>query len=373
MRIEVIHDPDCFAAAEEAWNKSIVGICGQAHPFLSHFWFSAYYRAFLHDSPLFVVTARDDSGRFLGILPMAIGRRRLGGIPLKEARLIAGDHSHINGIPIPADDPGLGGTLLDRVRDEGVDLIYLEDPAEMFFDRGRWESFCRSRNLPLEIRQVRSSPYIVTTGSFDDYRRTLSKKFRELLNNRLNRINRAGGFEIRIFGNNADTDAVLSDMREISTRSWQGQEGSGLFSTPETDAFYRSLVAHAMKNGYGRVCILYFGGKPAAFEFHVLHETTEYCLKAEYSREFEQVSPGAVLDMELVKRAFESEIERYDLLGYADRYKLRWTKRTQPYYRYFIFNRTAAGMAAHALYFRLGNRLRNMSILRRIKEMVRKS
>lgn len=373
MRIDVIHDQDRFEAAEEAWNAAVVGICGQLHPFLSHFWFSAYYRAFLCDWPLFVVTGRDDSGEYCGILPMVIGRRRLGGIPLKEARLIAGDHSHINGIPVASDAPDLAEAMLDRVRDEGIDLLYLEDPSEMFFAGTRWERYCRSHNLPLEIRQVRSSPYIVTTGSFDDYRRTLSKKFRELLNNRLNRINRAGGFEVRIFDSGDTIDAVLSAMREISEQSWQGQEGSGLFSTAETDTFYRGLVAHAMNNGYGRVCILYIDGKPAAFEFHVVHKTTEYCLKAEYSRDFEQVSPGAVLDLELVRRAFESDIETYDLLGYAERYKLRWTKRTQPYYRYFIFNRTAAGMAAHALYFRLGNRLRKVRVLKGIEKLMRKS
>jgi CelD/BcsL family acetyltransferase involved in cellulose biosynthesis len=168
-------------------------------------------------------------------------------------------------------------------------------------------------------------------------------------------------------------DRALTDLEAIAAKSWQGREGSGLFSQPDTDRFYRDLIRHSMENGYGAVPILYFDDKPAAFEFHVMHGKTEYCLKAEYSREFDKVSPGAVLDLELVKRAFESDTEVYDLLGYADQYKLRWTKSCTRYVRYYIFNRTAAGMAAHALYFGLGDRLRRVTALRKLKRQLEKS
>lgn len=366
MKVAVIHRLDDFEAIADEWDAAVVGLFGAPHPFFSQFWFSNYYRSFFPKAPLFVVTASDSMDRLSGVLPMVLGRRRLAGIPLKEAKLIAGEHSHVNQILVSGETADVAERMMDRIREEGIDLVYLEDLPGVAADRERWGIYCRSRRLPLEIRQVRQSPYIPTTGDFEDYRRTLSKKFRELLNNRLNRINRAGGFEITTYGPTDDVDRVLDDMEEISNHSWQGQEGSGLFSTPPTDRFYRHLIPHAIKNDYGRVSILYFRGRPAAFEFHVVTESTEYCLKAEYSREFEQVSPGAVLDLELIKRAFDSDIETYDLLGYADPYKLKWTKQCRPYYRYYIFNRSAAGRAAHLLYFRVGNRLRKMEFLRRI-------
>ncbi len=373
MRIDVIQDMNRFRAVEQSWDEAVSGIYGRPHPFFSHFWFASYYQAFLGDTHLFAVTARDESGRMRATLPMVIGRRRLGGIPLKEARLIAGDHSHINGLVVSPDDPDLVEDLLERIWREGVDLVYLEDLAEPFSDGAWWDNYRRSRKLSLEVRQIRSSPYIPITGKFEEYRKTMSKKFRELLNNHMNRINRSGGYEIRTFEIEGDVEAALTGMHEISTRSWQGREGSGLFSTPQCDRFYSGLIAHAMKNGYGRVYILYFAEKPAAFELHLFYRATEYCLKAEYSQDYERISPGAVLDQELVKRAFGSDIETYDLLGYADTYKLRWTKHTRPYNRYFLFNRTAAGKAAYALFFRLGNRLRNMGLLRRLKETAGKS
>jgi len=372
MTPEVIQDRERFAAMEAEWDEMNARVF-EGHPFFSHFWFTNYYRDFFSGRPLFIVTVRDDAGRLIGLFPGVLGRRRLAGIPLKEARPIAGEHSHVNRIMVESGRNDVIETMLDRIREEGVDLIYIEDVPETSPDGDWWREYGRSRQLRLAKRQVRTSPFIPTSGSFDDYRKILSKKFRELLNNRLNRIDKAGGFEIRNYADRGDIDQALADLEAIAARSWQGDEGSGLFSRTDTDRFYRDLIRHAMENGYGSVPVLYFEGRPAAFEFHVRHKKTEYCLKAEYSKEFEKVSPGAVLDLELVKRAFASDTDVYDLLGYADRYKLRWTNSCTRYVRYFIFNRTAAGMVAHALYFGLGDRLRRMKTLKRLKRQLEKS
>lgn len=372
MKLEVIQTQDQIAAIETEWNDMTARFF-DGHPFFSYFWFAAYYRDFFAGRPLYVIAVRDDDGRLTGLFPGVLGRRRLAGIPLKEARLIAGEHSHINRILVPPGRDDVVEMILDRLGEEGVDLIYIEDVPESNPGYSWWREYCRSRRMPLAVRQVRSSPFIPTSGDFEGYRKSLSKKFREVLNNRLNRINRAGGFEIRTFAEPGDIDQALAGIEAIAAKSWQGVEGSGLFSRPDIDRFYRSLIRHSMEKGYGSVSILYFDEAPAAFEFHVVHGTTEYCLKAEYSREFEKVSPGAVLDLELVKRAFASEIDVYDLLGYADPYKLRWTNSCTRYVRYFIFNRTAAGRSAHALYFGLGDRLRRMTALKKLKRQLEKS
>jgi len=304
----------------------------------------------------------------IGALPMILGNRRLAGIPLKEARLLAGDHSHLNQLLVDAENSQVLTAFLNQLIDTGVDLIYLEDVPDHFPNQVWMEAFCRAEKVPLEIRTVRRSPYIPTKGAFDDYRRKLSKKFRELLNNRLNRINRAGGFEIRVFADISDFEPVESEIRMISSDSWQGRKGSGIFSGTNNARFYGNLIRHSLENGYGRVFILYYDGRPAAFEFHVYHETTEYCLKSEYVQACEKVSPGGVLDFELVKQAFASDIRIYDLLGYEDDYKLRWTNSLTPYSRYYIFGRSATARAANLLYYRIGNRLRKSRFLRQLRD-----
>jgi len=363
LKIEVIRDFDAFLGLKEAWDE-MVSNRFDGHPFLDHFWFANYYRAYFRKSPLFVSVAYDD-GELIAALPMIVARRRLAGIALKEMRLLAGDHSHVNRLPIPDENHDLFDSFLDRLIEEGIDVVYLEDVPEDFPDSGHLEEYCLSRKYPMETWTARRSPFIPTAGEFDEYRKGLSKKFRQLLNNRLNRINRAGGFEIRTFREPGDYEKAVEDMKVVASESWQGKNRSGIFSGENNDLFYRDLINHTFKTGCGRIHILYFENRPAAFEFHIIHGSTEYCLKAEYSLELEKLSPGAVLDLELVKKAFASDIKVYDLLGYEDQYKLRWTDEVTPYRRYFIFGRSAAARGAYLLYCRWGRSLRQNRLIRR--------
>lgn len=369
--IDVIQGLDAFLAVERGWDRMVAQRFAN-HPFLRHCWFVNYCRAYFPRSPLRVYVAYD-GGEMVAAMPIVLGNRRMAGIPLKEARLPAGEHSHVNRLLVGPEQADVAGQFLRNLFETGVDVVYFEDLPEVFPERSWFEAFCRQGRFPLEVRGVRSSPYIPTTGSFEEYRKNLSKKFREILNNRLNRINRAGGVTIKTCTTPDRLEPVLADMQAIAARSWQGNESSGIFSGETNAVFYRELIRCSMDQGNGAVSILYIDEKPAAFEFHILFGTTEYCLKAEYSVEFEALAPGAVLDLELVKRAFASDITVYDLLGYADEYKLRWTSQLTPYWRYFVFNRSAAGLAAHALYYSVGNRLRGMKLLRRAKKVIKGS
>jgi len=357
-QITVIREVGPFLELEKEWDRMVADRF-DGHPLFCHFWFANYRQAYFPKAPLYVLTAHRQ-GELVGAMPMILGRRRMGGIPLKEARLTAGDHSPLNRILVATGDDAIMTGFLETLLKEGVDLIYIEDVPDLYPKRRWMEEFCRDHRLGLECRSVRQSPFIPTVGSFDEYRKRLSKKFREILNNRLNKINRAGGFEIRMFNRTGDVEAAVEQMEIISRGSWQGQNGTGLFSGEKNRLFYTGLITHALTHGYGRVAILLFDQQPAAFEFHVFHGRTEYCLKGEYAQAYNAVAPGAVLDLELVKQAFASEVEVYDLMGYTDSYKLRWTEQTTPYFRYFIFNRSAAGRTAHAVYFKFGDRIRRL-------------
>ena len=362
--IRVIRDQETFLGLKGDWDR-LVSERFAGHPFLSHFWFANYYRAYFPDSPIYILCAYDEGGALIAGLPLVLEKRRLAGITLEEARLMAGAHSHVNRVLVTAESGQILSGFLDRALGDGVDLIYLEDLPDCFPDRQWFGDYCHGRKIRLDVRTVRRSPYIPTAGTFEDYRKGLSRKFRELFNNRLNRINKAGVFDIRTFSTPESFAQMLADTKTVAGESWQGENNSGLFSGDDNALFYTSLLKHSLENGYGRVFILYFEGRPAAFEFHVYHGATEYCLKAEYSQKLTKLSPGGVLDGELVRRAFESDISVYDLLGFEDEYKLRWTQHVTPYFRYSIFNRTTAAMTAYWIHCRVAERLRRSNLIRR--------
>jgi CelD/BcsL family acetyltransferase involved in cellulose biosynthesis len=369
MPVSIITDKEEFAGLRQRWDRFVESRMA-GNPFCRHFWFENYRQAFFAYAALYTIVV-EEQGEIEAIFPAVATRRRLGGIPLKELRLIAGDHSHVNRLLVSDSGHEQTARLLERAQRDGFDLIYLEDLPD-YAPENEWiEAYCRDRRLTLVRRVIRESPYIPTTGTFDDYRKTRSKKFRELLNNRVNRMNRVGGYEIREFTRVEDLPFLIEDLKTISLESWQHKSGSGLFSRPETAHFYERLLKDSLASGYGKVTVLYFENKPAASEIHLLHGKTEYCLKAEFAEREDNLSPGGVLDLELVKRAFSSDIERYDLLGYPDRYKMRWTDKTTICYRYFLFGRSAAARLGHLVYFTIGDSLRQSGIVKRIRRKAR--
>ena len=369
IEIGVTRDLDAFLRLANQWNEMVTERL-DGHPFLNHFWFVNYYKSFFSGQSLYVLTAHRGLN-MIGALPLMICQRRVAGLTLKEAHLLAGEHSHVNQILVKAGDGKIIDLFFERLLQDGIDLIRIDDIPDVFATPFSICDFCRSHRLLKEIKSIKASPFIQVEGSFEEFRKKLSKKFRELLNNRLNRIKRAGSFNIRSYANPADYELLLKDMQLISSDSWQTQNSTGLFSTAESSAFYRNLLSHSFENGYGEVNILYLADKPVAFEYHIFHKATEYCLKVEFAQQFAKLSPGAVLDQELVKRAFGADTEIYDLLGYESEYKSRWTKDVRRQYRYYLYKRSSLpAVAEYFLKHRLRSTLGKIKILQHIRRQL---
>lgn len=371
IEVKIARDFESFLDMREPWDR-MVNCDFHAHPFLKHFWFVNYYRAYFNKLPILVFAAYEND-RMIGALPMILVRKRMAGIPLRQARFIAGAHSYIKRLLIPPDKPNVLALFLEALMKEDIDLVYFESDTEFFSPASSLEDFCLHNKFNYEIWSGMSSPFITVSGSFPDFQKTLSRNLRGSINNRMNRVSRAGGYEVKAYDQPDQFDDVVRAIEEISRNSWQGQQGSGLFSNENNSSYYRNLILHSLEHGYGKAFILYLDNKPAAYEYHISHGHTEYCLKAEFSQQYNSLSPGAVLELELIKQAFASEVEIYDLLGSADAYKLKWTHNLKPYSGYYIFNRSFSAFFAHLLRFSLRKMLKRVKCFRIIGNYLRKS
>ena len=115
-------------------------------------------------------------------------------------------------------------------------------------------------------------------------------------------------------------------MFEIEFRSWKGKEGTAIKSDPEVKSFYRDLTHWAM----GENCLLLFllklDGLPIAGSFCLSSGKTVFLLKPGYDESFSSLSPGSLLQAEILKYLFAlPEIAVYNFLGACDRWKMEWT------------------------------------------------
>jgi CelD/BcsL family acetyltransferase involved in cellulose biosynthesis len=81
-------------------------------------------------------------------------------------------------------------------------------------------------------------------------------------------------------------------------------------------------------------------GRPVAFEFHLRGSDKQHAMRASFDQEFAALSPGAYLEMQILKNIFEQpeQVSRFDFGGSSDPYKKRWSDHARPLVSLQVFN-----------------------------------
>lgn len=340
-RIERREEFDCLRSE---WNALLDP--GSPHSvFLRHEWFRAWYAAYGSDRvPAILVATR--GGELQGVLPFCSSTDRFAGLPLARLDFMANGHS----------------PLADLIARPGGEVAVAAAFASHLAEAGNWDLavfpevssnaalVSLAMHFPAHARLVqpqRHAPYIPLNGDWEGFRAGLSKNFSRSLRNNRNRVARLGHAVVELLEEPATIVAGLADVFAIGEKSWQGEAGSAVGSSPSNRAFYESMVRQLAPLGLVRLWFLVLGGRRVAFELHLVHAGVEFGLKTGFDRQYESAGAGTYLDQHIVEHLFrEGRVSEYDLLGDADTYKSRWTKQTRPYVRWTLFG---AGARARVL------------------------
>lgn len=369
-KIDTITDYTHLKYLKHDWNRLAINH-QSIYPFISFEWFDLWFKSFLKHASLHIYVLSDkDSIR--AILPLI----KYKAIPGTIIKLAVNDHT--NKIEIISDNndlPGYVETFMGEMLNENAFMLYLEDLlAESESSTLILDFLARNHGMYLyEKRAIRESVFINTDIGWESLRLKLSKKFKKNINNQKNRLAKEGELQFVKFTNPENLPVALNCIEKISSRSWQGENGTGLFSRQDTAQFYKGLAEFASRAGWLSIWILYLNDKPLAYEYHLTAGSIEYALKSEYDKEFSDLSPGSVLDAHVVEEVSEGFTKRYDLLGYKEIYKTRWSNTTDKYIRIYLFKRNFIGSIYHFFEFRLRDRLRKYALLRTIKTSLIKS
>jgi len=202
-------------------------------------------------------------------------------------------------LPHIAPGSGLDGAV---IRSHPFEL----PPPRLRLRRGLlWYSPARYRRYWIDLR-----------GSFADYTQKFSGKTRSTLSRKVRRFREAAGTEavFREFKRPEEMDDFFLIARQISERTYQERLlDAGL---PATAEFRAGLVDRA-RLGQVRGFILSLGDRPVAYLYCPMYRDSGILLYSYlgYDPEFEQLSPGTVLQYLTLERLFdEEEIDLFDFL-----------------------------------------------------------
>ena len=369
--VEAITDYQAFLDLEHLWNQ-LVEEANADHPFVRHEWVRAWWDCFGTGQELYVLLVKENR-ELVAIVPLMSCDRRLCGVPVRQLQFIWNVYvERFDFIVGRWPQAAYRATLAHLLsRKKGWDLLLLHQlPAgsPSLTEMGR---LAVEHGIHVELLRSTDSPYVPIAGSWDSYCKSLDAKHRSNLRNREKRLSQLGSVSLEIVSSAKDLAQALEDGFGLEAAAWKGRAGSAVGRRPEVRRFYTHLARFAAERGSLRLCFLTLNGERIAFGYFLEHGNKLYLLKPGYDPRYACYSPSTLLCDLVLHHAFDRRLTEVDFLGLADPWKLQWTKSLRTHYWLYLFPDRFKPRLLHWLLFRLRPVLRQVPVLRMIRDGAR--
>lgn len=351
MPIRVLENAWELQGAADRW-RDLWRRAPGADLFTSFEWVDAWWGAFGTPGALSVLCV-ERAGRFVALLPLmrASPPGAEPGSPslltgLASGRRLTSVFNHYSGRSDVLLDPTeptaleelFGGLLALRDTWEVVELDwYPEDSAAYHFLAGG--------GVPgLSVYAVRTSesPHLALpqAGFASWYSRRFSSKTRSRDRVSLREAASRPGFKLEVLtgASGGALRGALGAAIELESKGWKGSAGTAMKQDPRASRFVIDAATRLGELGATRVTWLEIEGRPAAFVLGFVSRGSYFYFKTSFDPELEELRPGRMVTNRTIQTAFEEGLSRFDFLGAADDYKLRYTAERRPHATVFLYH-----------------------------------
>jgi len=364
MKIQVIKTIREFELLRDSWNR-LLHESDRSVVYLTYEWFLSWWKSFGQDNQLHMVTVVDDSGDMTAIAPLMLSNSMYRNIPVRKLSFLANEHS-----------PSVDFIIKRHCEAEAIEIIilYLETYLEWsMVELQKLDSSSdtfvfltnylnRSDRLS-GLKDNIESPFIVIDSDWDKFLNKRSLKFRKVLRNKINRVNKSGDLSIERVLITGGSHSAIEKMFQVSGRSWKKKIGTDLLYNQKSQMFYKNIADHLGPQGIVSLWFLKKGDNPIAFEFHLNYNKTVYPIRADYDESFKELSPGSFLEYKILETVFkDGDITEYNSCGHTYGYLLNWTQDTRKHIDIELFSKTLRPYTLYALEYKLIPFLRRLRL-----------
>ena len=327
LQVRTYRSIDELQSIAPMWND-LLGEYPLATNFSTLEWLGPWWRAFGTNQKLLVVGFFADT-RLVALAPLSISPFPVGKIfSLRLLRLMGDGSKDSDNLDLPV-RAGFERSFAAAL------FRFLES------DRNSWD-FCELNTLPpaspgasalrklieREKWSVNESEIptsaIPLPATWEEYLKQLSSKERGKVGLRARRLEKKYEVQIRKCEQESEIDPLLHALYELHGKHWQARGLPGTLRSPARRQFYGELARLLLTRRQLELWVLELNGRIAAAQFGLRYGSTIFSLQEGFDPEFAPDSVGYVLRSQVIKRAIDGGVRRYDFLGGADESKLRW-------------------------------------------------
>jgi len=354
--VAALDDDEALDRLAGEW-RALHDVAPSATPFQSWEWARAWW-SHRRRGRLCVLTARDDDGVLVGLLPLVAAAygptRRLTFLGAPEA-----DYQDLLAHPAHAETvcAAFARWLADAAR--AWDVIDLPDVRE---DSALATLAPPSPSLAARRYVHRLCPYLPLDA---DWRAAAGKQLRTRIGRKTRKL--ARDFDVSFdVAAAADLPHALDDLFWLHDRRWRRRGLRGAFARPSVRRFHRELAARFLDRGWLRLHRLRVDGKTRAAFYCFADGARVYYYLSGFDLDLGRYSPGAVLMARAVEDAQAAGARVFDLLRGDENYKREWGARDRRTVRVVVTTRrslrswlAASAIAVERAAAVAGSRLRN--------------
>ena len=345
MKFEIVTDIDRFNKIKEPFNE-LVSATEVDHVFFKH----EYYRCFLtsHDlqDKLFLVTGWRD-GQLVAVAPLMKSSIVKRGVRFSVlASIHSGLFPRTNLLSLKADD--LRQLLDCAIKNCSLDIVDLRDLEDGIETTDRIVSYLSENHSNGFVKlPSKKSPYIETTGSWEDYLKAQSRNRRRFLKNRIDKkLAECDDYTIELIRSSENYEKIEEAILKISESSWKAETGSSITMVEKQKKFYREFTPLGLDHGWVHIWMMTVNSEPVAFEYYLNHSGSYSGIRSDYDQRFAGFYPGDAIKRDILKFLFASEKHReYDMGGVITPYKMRWTSTVRDHSNIMIGGQSLKGKA----------------------------
>lgn len=314
MDIECITEVDKFQSLKDEWNRLLFSSDINCI-FLTHEWFSSWWKSFSEDSALEILLFRDDARHLCGIAPLMRKEKNLffissqevtdycDFISLKECR----EEFYKNLLEyIGSDLAGKSIIELINIKSTSPSLHYLPRLSPKF-------------NLSCSCEETEVTPFIVLPLTYESYISNLERKNRHELRRKLRRIQTEEGVQIKKISDPEELSSAIQIFIELHRSSHSSKER--FWENRGMITFFKEIVFQFSLNGWLEANFLYFKDEIIASLINFTYSDEVSFYNVAYDSKYAWYSPGIFLFNQSIKQAIEDKRKRVDFLRGEEKYK----------------------------------------------------
>jgi CelD/BcsL family acetyltransferase involved in cellulose biosynthesis len=338
LTLSVVADRE---AARAAWDR-LADRAPLMGAFATYAWHDAWFRHVAPDATPAVLLAADEDGTAVGLAPFCAMPWKDKGLRLPAFRfsgvdVVSADYMDILAEPSPrAEARGLVLDHLAEVVRSGrlVVLAEIVRGSEMDAALAAWLSRNGFRH---RIQQENVCPYLELPATFEEYRKSLSKNTRSLLNRRGRQLEEAG-CELRRLSGRDEVGRFLPRLFELHEARWKQEGQTGTFIRPGFKPFLEEFVARAPASVEPFVWALFENGQAiAGLLFFRCGDTVMYYQGGwDPASPHARLSPSFALMAKAIAGAIDDGCKTFDFLRGDESYKKKFTQTSRRTYTLLV-------------------------------------